>query len=106
MPPTPLQEIPRASSTDRRRIRRIHVSLPIEVVQGADKRLGRLTDLSRAGGQVADFGGEKLPGEALVIRRNGIELHAIVVWARTAAVGVIFPEPLDERTLLQIKRLG
>jgi hypothetical protein len=101
-----LNGIPRACEMERRRSRRILVSLPVELEFGADKRLGRLTDLSRTGGRVDDLGGAKTLGDTVVLRRNGIEVRAQIVWADRSAVGLLFTEPLEERSFLQIKRLG
>jgi hypothetical protein len=99
----PLDVIPPALHVERRRSRRIDVLLQVEVEIGGERRLARLTELSRAGARI-EMRGSKSVGEYLTIRRAGFKLQAQVVWADPSAAGLWFPEPLVEERFLQLRR--
>ncbi len=104
MSTAPLHAIPTAIDVERRRTRRIEVSLPIEVDVGGETYLAPLTELSRAGGRIDDLRGARSMGEALTIRRNGVELRAEIVWFDSSAAGLWFPEPMDEISFVRLRQ--
>jgi hypothetical protein len=77
--------------------------LPVEVEMNGERRVARITEMSRAGARLT-LRGPTTTGSVLVIRRNGIELHAVVVWADTSDAGVWFPQPMDEASFLQLRK--
>jgi hypothetical protein len=103
MSSAPLMAIPPAIDVERRRTRRIDVSLPVEVEVRGETRPARLTDLSRAGGRIDDFAPPKSLGEPLTLRRNGVELNAQIVWADRSSAGLWFPEPMGETSFIRLR---
>jgi hypothetical protein len=98
-----LDPIPPAIPDERRRSRRIAIQLQVEVEIRGEQLIGRITELSRAGGRI-DVPGVKSVGDAVIIRRGGIELHGHIVWAESVTAGLWFPAPMDEDTFLQLRR--
>jgi hypothetical protein len=103
MASAPLQAFPPALRTEQRRTRRIEVLLPVEVKIRDEKRVARITDISRAGARIS-LRGLKATGDLLTIRRNGVELQAQIAWCDTVSAGVWFPMPMDETSFLQIRK--
>lgn len=100
---TLFNSIPPAISVERRRSRRIDVLLQVEVEIGGERRLARLTELSRAGARI-ELRGSKSVGEPLTIRRAGVELRAQIAWAEGSAAGLWFPDALNEDSFLQLRK--
>lgn len=103
MSSVPLSAIPPAIAHERRRTRRIEVLIPVEIEIGGERRVARITEMSRAGARIT-LRGLSTTGEELVIRRNGVELKALVVWADGLQAGLWFPEPMDEASFLQLRK--
>lgn len=92
-----------AISPDRRHRRRIEVMLPVEVEIAGENRVGRISELSRAGARIT-LRGEKASGDAVVIRRSGLELQAQIVWVDGLTAGLWFAEPMSESFFLQLRK--
>ena len=103
MPITPLNSSLASLPYERRRSRRIEVLLQVEVEIGGERRLARLTELSRAGARI-ELRGSNSVGEPLTIRRGGIELQAQVVWSEGSAAGLWFPHAMNEDEFLQLRK--
>lgn len=103
MSSVPLSAIPPAIANERRRTRRIEVMLPVEVELNGEKRVARITEMSRAGARLT-LRGPTTTNSVLTIRRNGIEMQAVVVWADDSQAGVWFPQPMDENSFLQLRK--
>jgi hypothetical protein len=103
MPITPLNSTPAPTPDERRRSRRIEVLVQVEVEIGGERRLARLTELSRAGARI-ELRGAKSVGEPLTIRRGGIELQAQVVWFEGSAAGLWFPQAMHEDEFVQLRK--
>jgi hypothetical protein len=88
---------------EKRRTRRIEVLLPVEVGIRDERRVARITDISRAGARI-NLRGAKAIGDHLIIRRNGLELGAQIAWCDSSSAGVWFPVPMDESDFLQIRK--
>jgi hypothetical protein len=99
----PINSTPASMFDERRRSRRIEVLLQVEVEIGGERRLARLTELSRAGARL-ELRGYKSIGEPLTIRRGGIELQAQLVWFEGSAAGLWFPQPMDEDEFLKLRK--
>ncbi len=98
----PLNSIPRAVPVERRNARRIPVSLTVEVELDDAKRVAQLTELSRSGARIAAHGAKA--GSRVIIRRAGIEVSGLVVWANGLMAGIRFPEPIAEEEFLRLRR--
>jgi hypothetical protein len=103
MSSAPLHVRSHALPAEQRRTRRIEVLLPVEVEIQDERRVARITDMSRAGARLS-LRGTKGVGEPLIIRRNGVELRAQIVWCDVSSAGVWFPEAMDETSFLQIRK--
>jgi hypothetical protein len=103
MSSAPLHAFPPALPIEQRRTRRIEVLLPVEVEIQDERRVARITDLSRAGARIS-LRGTKSIGDYLIIRRNGIELGAQIAWCDSSTAGVWFPKSMDESSFLQIRK--
>jgi hypothetical protein len=99
---TPLNAIPRAVARERRNSRRIQLLLPIEVEMEGEKCPGQLIELSRTGARISTKGARL--GAPVVVRRAGAEVRGEVAWTNGLVAGVRFPEALDEKTFVQIRR--
>jgi hypothetical protein len=88
---------------ERRRSRRIDVLLQVEVEIAGERRLARLTELSRAGARI-ELRGPKSVGESLMIRRGGINLEAQIVWWEGPVAGLWFPKPMNEDSFIELRR--
>ena len=98
----PLNSIPRAVPVERRNARRIPVSLTVEVELDGAKRVAQLTELSRSGARIAANGTKA--GSRVLVRRAGIEVSGLVVWANGLMAGIRFPEPIAEEDFLRLRR--
>ena len=103
MSSAPLTFAPPPLAAERRRTRRIEVLLPVEVEIGGERRVARITEISRAGAGIS-LRGPKAIGEPLTIRRNGVELKGRIVWADEGRAGLWFPQALDERSFLELRK--
>ncbi|HZG46450.1 MAG TPA: PilZ domain-containing protein [Allosphingosinicella sp.] len=103
MSSVPLSAIPPAIANERRRTRRIEVMLPVEIEMNGERRVARITEMSRAGARLT-LRGPTTTNSVLTIRRNGVELHAVIVWADDTQAGVWFPQPMDEGSFLQLRK--
>ena len=99
---TALNAIPRPVPIERRRARRIQLSLPIEIEFGGCTSFAQLVELSRTGARVAIMGARY--GADAVIRRAGVEVRGKVVWTNGAFAGLRFLEPIEECQFLQLRR--
>jgi len=99
---TPLNAIPRAVPRERRNARRIQVLLPIEVEADGEKCPGQLIELSRTGARISTKGARL--GAPVIVRRAGAEVQGQIVWTNGLVAGVRFPEALDEKAFVQIRR--
>jgi hypothetical protein len=102
MADAPRFEVPPAIPIERRRSRRIQVSLQVVVEIGGNSSGGRLTELSRAGARI-ELRGRWTVGESLIVRRNGVELHAQIVWSDGSTAGLLFPEPMVEVSFSKLR---
>jgi hypothetical protein len=98
-----IQDIPSPKPIERRRSRRIEVLLQVEVETGGARRLGRLTEISRAGGRI-ELRGPKSIGDPVTVRRGGVELKGQIVWWEGAVAGLWFPKPMDEESFIQLRK--
>jgi hypothetical protein len=90
---------------EKRRSRRIEVLLPVEIELRGQRHLGRITELSRAGARLQMLA-HKARGDAVVIRRAGVEIRSLIVWTEGTYAGLWFAEPMDEGVFLQLRRTG
>ncbi|MGZ8997500.1 MAG: PilZ domain-containing protein [Allosphingosinicella sp.] len=97
-----LNTIPRPVPIERRRARRIQLSLPIELELDDSKSFAQLVELSRTGARVAIMGVR--PGAELIIRRAGVEVHGKIIWTNGSVAGLRFPEPIEETHFLQLRK--
>ena len=97
-----LQAIPPAAPLERRRGRRIQVSLHVEIELAGKRRAARLTEVSRAGARL-EQGEQGATGDAVVLRCKGITLQAKIVWTDGTGTGLWFPEALDETSFLRLR---
>lgn len=98
-----LDSIPFTPPHERRQSRRIKVLLPVQIEAEGERHIGRITELSRAGARI-EVRAPLASGQAVIVRRGGIELHGQVVWVEAPAAGLWFPCAMDEGTFLQIRR--
>jgi hypothetical protein len=98
-----LELIPPAIPLERRRARRIQVSLPVDLETDRGRLLARVTEVSRAGARL-DLCNQGATGDAVTLRGNGLTVQARIVWTDDSGTGLWFPHPLDENSFLQLRR--
>jgi hypothetical protein len=92
-----------ALAYERRGDRRIDTVFAVAVEAAERSQISRIVELSRMGARLQV--GLMLPvGQAVVLRRSGVELRGQVTWQKGNSVGVGFTEPLEERLFLQLRR--
>jgi hypothetical protein len=96
------QAIPPIAPLERRRGRRIQVSLQVEVELSGERRAARMTEVSRAGARL-EQGEQGATGDSVILRCNGVTLEAKIVWTDHSGTGLWFPEALDETSFLQLR---
>jgi len=98
-----LELIPRAIPLERRRARRIPVSLPVDLETDRGRLLANITEVSRAGARL-DLCNQGDTGDVVTLRCNGVTLQARIVWTDDSGTGLWFPQPLEEGSFLQLRR--
>lgn len=95
--------IPPAIADERRRDRRIHVRIPVELAAGHDPQVARITELSRQGARI-EAAQPLGVGTKVAIRRGDVALEAVAMWSRGTAAGLRLVQPLNEREFLKLRR--